>query len=139
MRNVSSCLTFALALACASCTSETPIHPVSGKVMWKGAPATGAVVFFHHKGGDRMDDHLVMGIVQADGSFELVCGTLGKGAPPGIYDVLIEWRQESKQRAGGSRNGPDRLKGKYADPKRPLFQATVEAKANELAPFVLGD
>jgi hypothetical protein len=28
-----------------------------------------------------MNEHVIMGIVQDDGSFELVCGPLGKGAP----------------------------------------------------------
>ena len=38
-----------------------------------------------------------MGIVQEDGSFELVCGSSGKGAPPGDYDVLIEWKRVTGQ------------------------------------------
>ena len=34
---------------------------------------------------------------------------------------------------------PDVLKGRYADPKRPLLHATVEAKATNLPPFELTD
>src|SRR5271166_6081199 len=81
VRKVVLCLTVALVLACASCGNKNNIYPVSGKVMYKGSPAAGATVFFCRKGGDTMNDHMVMGIVQGDGSFELVCGSLGKGAP----------------------------------------------------------
>ena len=50
-----------------------------------------------------MNDHTIMGIVQEDGSFELVSGLPGEGHPPGEYDVLIEWRRTSGPRQGGVR------------------------------------
>ena len=91
-----------------------------------------------------MNDHTIMGIVREDGSFELVSGLPGKGAPPGTYDVLIEWSAHQVPvvgtRARGRRHqAPDVLKGRYADPKRPLLHATVEAKATNLPPFELTD
>jgi hypothetical protein len=132
-------LTAALALACAACTSPSGIYPVSGKVMYQGAPAAGAAVFFHRRGADSMSEHLVMGIVQEDGCFELVCGSLGKGALPGEYDVLIEWKRVTGQTKGGPQHGPDRLKGRYADQKRPLLHATVDARATQLPTFELTD
>jgi hypothetical protein len=130
-------LTAVLALACGSCANKNNIYPVSGKVTHMGSPASGATVFFHRQGGDTMNDHMIMGIVQEDGSFELVCGSLGKGAPPGEYDVLIEWKRVTGQSKGRPQHGPDKLKGRYADPKRPLLHATVEAKATALPPFEL--
>jgi hypothetical protein len=126
----------ALALTAASCGSNQ-LYPVSGKVTYKGAPAAGAAVFFQRQGGDHMNDHLIMGIVKEDGSFELVCGSLGKGAPPGNYDVLIEWKQITGRNRGRPQRGPDRLQGRYADPKTPRLQATVKAQRNELTPFEL--
>jgi hypothetical protein len=135
MTKVILCLTAALALACASCGNKNNIYPVSGKVTYHGAPAAGAAVFFRRQGGDPMREHLIMGIVQEDGSFELVCGSLGKGAPPGKYDVLIEWKRVTGQGQGRPRHGPDKLKGRYADPKRPLVHATVAARATNLPPF----
>jgi hypothetical protein len=107
--------------------------------MYKGSPASGAVVFFHRQGSDAMNEHLTMGIVQEDGSFELVCGSLGKGALPGKYDVLIEWKPISAQSKGRPQHGPDKLKGRYSDAKNPLLHATVEAKSNDLPPFELTD
>jgi hypothetical protein len=131
------CLTVVLALTCASCGNKDNIYPVSGKVIYNGVPASGATVFFCRQGGDTVNDHMIMGIVQEDGSFELACGSLGKGAPPGQYDVMIEWKQVTSQRKGGPQYGPDKFKGRYTDPKNPLLHATVETKTNDLPPFEL--
>jgi hypothetical protein len=138
VRKVVFGLTAALALTAVSCSNNN-IYPVSGKVTYKGAPAAGAAVFFHRQGSDPMNEHLLMGIVQEDGSFELVCGSLGKGAPPGDYDVQIEWKRVTGQGKGGPQHGPDKLKGRYADPKRPRLRAVVKAEANHLPPFELTD
>jgi hypothetical protein len=134
----------ALALACGACGGNG-LYPVSGKVTFKGAPAAGAAVFFRRQGGDPMNEHLIMGLVQEDGSFDLVCGPLGKGAPPGAYDVLVEWRPPPQQARHRARPGPgvrgkgaDRLKGRYADPKRPRLHAVVKREANEVT-FALTD
>src|SRR5579872_1651525 len=138
MRNVTFLSFMAtLAFACASCGRNNNIYPVSGKVMCNGAPAAGATVFFLRQGGDTMNEHMIMGIVQEDGTFELVCGHLGKGAPPGDYDVLIEWKQVSAQKTGRPHRGLDKFEGRYADPKLPLLHATVEAKNNMLRSFDL--
>lgn len=139
MRKVTLCSTAMVALACASCGNKNNIYPVSGKVTYQGSPASGATVFFHRQGGDPMNDHMIMGIVQEDGSFELVCGSLSKGAPPGDYDVLIEWNRGIGQSKSRPQHGPDKLKGRYADLKRPLLHATVETEATNLPPFELTD
>ncbi|MGO9115069.1 MAG: hypothetical protein ACLP9L_38145 [Thermoguttaceae bacterium] len=139
MKKVVLCQMAALALACASCSNEDKHYPVSGKVTYRGSPASGATVFFHRQGGDSMNNHMIMGIVQEDGSFELVSGSPGKGAPPGAYDVLIEWRRISGASRGRPHQVPDLLEGRYADPKRPLLHATLEAKATNLPPFELID
>ena len=39
-------------------------------------------VFFRRQGGDAMNDHTIMGIVQEDGSFELVSGFRAKALRP---------------------------------------------------------
>jgi len=139
VRKVVFCLTAALALTAVSCGNKNNLYAVSGKVTYQGAPATGAAVFFSRQGGDPMNEHLMMGLVKEDGSFELVCGSLGKGAPPGDYDVVIEWMQVSGQSKGRPQRGPDKLKGRYADPKHPLLHAMVKAEINDLPPFELTD
>ena len=132
------CQIVALALACASCSKDNR-YPVSGTVTYKGSPAAGATVIFQRPGGAATNDHVMMGIVREDGSFELVSDLPGKGVPPGAYDVLIEWRRGGGPSRGRSQQVPDVLKGRYADPKRPLLHATVEAKATNLPPFELID
>jgi hypothetical protein len=138
MRAISFWAVAALALCAVSC-SNSNLYPVSGKVSYKGQAAAGATVFFYRRGADRMNEHMIMGIVQDDGSFELVCGSLGKGAPPGEYDVLIEWNRVTRQSKGRPQHGPDKLKGRYADPKQPRLHAIIHATRNQLAPFDLTD
>jgi hypothetical protein len=108
-------------------------------VLYKGQPAVGAAVFFTRQGGDPTNDPLIMGIVEDDGTFHLVCGSVGPGAPPGEYDVFIEWKSRTRRARGLNQKKPDRLKGRYADPQRPLLHATVKAETNHLPPFELTD
>ena len=139
MRKVSFCVL--AALTCTSCGQQVKIYHVSGVVTFNGSPASGAVVFFHRQGdgnsaNEAIGAPIAIAVVQDDGSFELVSGSSGKGAPPGDYVVLVEWKKESGQR---QRRGPDQLKRRYADPKKPLLYATIEARANNLPPFELTD
>jgi hypothetical protein len=105
------------------------LYPVSGTVTWNGAPVAGAIVEFSRQGADPLSQQVIMGLVAEDGSFTLSCGQLGKGAPPGEYDVLIKWPQTS--------NRPDRFKERYANPNRPRLHAVVKAEPNKLDPFEL--
>lgn len=140
LRIATVCFSIIIALSSTSCKNRKDgIYPVSGKVTYHGAPAAGAAIFFNRKGGDYAREHLVMGIVEGDGSFELVCGPLGKGAPPGDYDVAVEWREIVGQSGGNPRRGPDKLLGRYADLQHPLLHAVIEARANVLSPFDLND
>jgi hypothetical protein len=132
------CALAALALLGSSCGGNG-LHPVSGKVLYRGDPAAGAVVYFQRTSANPMNEHTIMGLVGKDGTFTLVCGHLGTGAPAGEYDVLIEWPHVSKQPKGLARKGHDRLNGRYADPKRPRLHAVVKAEANNLPPFELKD
>jgi|SRR5580700_11370748 hypothetical protein len=135
------CLFFAMALlglACASCDSKG-LYPVSGKVTYQGAAAAGASVHLRRAGAEPLKEHLLMGIVGEDGAFTIYCGDLGKGAPPGQYDVLIVWRQNGDHGKGGSPRGTDKLQGRYADPAQPRWRVAIKAENNELPPFELKD
>jgi hypothetical protein len=138
VRKLSLCVTAALGLSCASCGTKESLYPVMGKVTYKGSPATGAAVFFHHRGSDAAEPP-IMGMVREDGSFELICGSLGRGAPPGDYEVLIEWKRVAGKGRRRPQIGPDKLKGHYANRKHPLLFATVEPHATSLPPFELTD
>jgi hypothetical protein len=136
MIKILCCLTAFLSLACASCSNRIKIYPVSGKVTYEGRPAAGAAVFFHRHGGDTLNDPMIMGIVMQDGFFEVACGSLGKGAPVGEYDVLVEWKPRITPNGGQDRTA-DKLMGRFADLNHPVLHAKVEAEANQLPPFDL--
>jgi hypothetical protein len=132
MRKVVACVTTGLLLACAAC-NKNPSSPVSGRVTYRGYPASGAAVFFFRQGGDSINEPPIMGFVGEDGSF-----SLGKGAPVGQYAVVVEWKRGSGQ-SKGRRRGPDMLGRRYADPKNPRLYAEIKAGTNDLPPFQLTD
>jgi hypothetical protein len=129
------------AAACVAITSgcgrSNGLYPVTGKVLYNGAPATGATVSFVPKGaaeGQQAD--VPLGVVNEDGTFTLA-GPRGEGAAAGEYVVLIAWKEGAGKVKGRSPalNAPDRLKGRYLNPSRPLLRATVKPESNDLAPF----
>jgi len=135
-------------------------------VLYKGAPAAGATVYFHRNGGaGAAGDVIPTGTVEEDGSFSIASGD-ANGAPAGTYTVLIAWQDRSSSANGmpgvtsptpakakrnpkSARTTPkirpspslpsDRLKGRYADPDHPLLKAEVKPETNSLAPFELTD
>jgi hypothetical protein len=147
-------LAAALFAAAAGCGGPTGLVPVSGKVTYHGQPAAGAVVYFHRQGESGPAGLPVpYGIVDEDGTFSLSTDGLGRGALPGTYSVLVEWRDEKGDgvvpvkstgkvklvKRSRLRSGPDRLKGRYFDITKPLLKAEVTAGSNGLAPFELTD
>jgi hypothetical protein len=144
----------ACAFPLAGCGNSAGLVPVSGKVLYKGEPARGAVVYFQREGIPGAAQEIVpFGIVQDDGGFSLSCDGLGDGALPGSYTVLVEWRDGKAGgvvpvKASGQSKlakrvrvhaGPDRLNGRYFDASKPLLHAEVKAGPNPLAPFELKD
>ena len=140
--------------ALAGCGNPAGLFPVSGKVLYRGEPTAGAVVYFHRqaKPGDPSRP-IPYGIVEDDGRFELTSDDLGNGALPGSYVVLVEWRDNSGDRVEVTtskgkvkqvkrsrvRSGSDRLKGRYFNISKPLLTAEVKAEPNQLAAFELAD
>jgi hypothetical protein len=141
------------------CGNPAGYFPVSGKVVYKGEPASGAVVYFHRANEPPGSQQAIpFSIVGDDGSFHLACDGVGDGCPPGRYDVLVEWRGKpasdapppkatvakgkTKQATPSrlmARQGVDRLKGRYFDIAKPILHAEVEARPNILPPFELED
>jgi hypothetical protein len=140
-----ACAATALVFICLGCGQSNGLYPVHGKVLFKGEPATGAIVrFVRHGSVNQSSEQSAEAIVQDDGTFKLTSGQMGSGAAPGTYDVLIEWRSGpatiTKLAGRKPDNRPlDRLHGSYADPRRPRFQAEILAETNRLPPFDLTD
>ncbi len=136
------------------CGNSAGLVPVSGKVLYKGEPASGAVVYFHREGGSGSPAQPIpSGAVEDDGTFSLSSDNLGNGAKPGKYVVLVEWPDRSgdgvtpvKTRGKANlvkrsrvRSGPDRLGGRYFNIGNPLLHAEVMASWTQLEPFDLKD
>ncbi len=142
----------ATALPLFGCGNSAGLAPVSGKVLYKGEPAAGAVVYFQRTDSHPAAHELVpFGVVQKDGGFSLASEGLGDGAPPGSYNVLIEWRDGTESGfvpVKGKTNlvkrtrihaGADRLGGRYFNVSKPLLQAEVKPGSNPLLAFELKD
>jgi hypothetical protein len=112
------------------------VHPVQGKVLFRGKPAVGAVVVFQPSGG-RLPPDVPMapnGTVKADGTFRLSTYEEGDGAPAGDYKVVLYWPGTAAEGEEATQN-EDRLEGRYNDPQKPLLQFQVKAGPNEVPPI----
>jgi hypothetical protein len=134
---------FVLALLAGSCgPHKQPVHPVHGRVLYREAPATGALVVFHPAGDSTPQAVRPSGEVRADGSFALGSYRPGDGAPPGEYVVAIHWpnavvRPSARDRIGSSESKAaptDRLGERYSPLRSPL-RARVKEGENRLEPF----
>ena len=122
-----------LAVALASCSKspEKPAtYPVSGRVLYEGNPATGAVVILHAIGGAATGER-PRAKADAQGEFTLTTFTTGDGAPAGDYAVTVEWRRADDH----PEQGVDLLPPSYSDPKTSKLKVTIAGGSNE--PLVL--
>ena len=131
-------LATAALLACSGCDNAHGIFPVSGKVTYKGDPAVGALVFFQRRGGDCSREQTMMAVVGPDGSFSLDCGSLGKGAPPGEYIVLVQWKCDPRppftpDPRRRQRAPPKPGKGRLCRPQMPPPARRSRAETERLA------
>jgi hypothetical protein len=118
----------------ASCSGRKAVYEVTGKVLFQGRPAEGAVVQFHPAEPPGSPPLVPQGVVGKDGTFRLTTYRHEDGAPPGRYQVTVLWGVPSK---GG--DGYDKLlvPDRYLKPATSGLTATVPAKAVELPPFEL--
>src|SRR4051794_19136971 len=83
-RRTVALLCFAAVSVCSSlgCGSSTDkLYPVRGRVLCKGQPMAGAIVYFQLVGGD-VNRQRPYGTADANGEFTLSTHPVGPGAPP---------------------------------------------------------
>ncbi len=112
------------------------LYPVKGTVRINGEPAKDVNIVFTplappEAGATPLSPAAVTG---EDGSFRLMSFKPGDGAPAGDYQVTVIFPMN---RFNKHQSGIDRLRGKFADPKKSGLTAKVEATSNELPPFDL--
>ncbi len=111
------------------------VYEVKGRVLLKdGTPLSGGHVYFVPVNGTMAPE----GEIGSDGSFELVTGRSGPGAPPGDYKVRIEPKDPSLM-ASSKRAGKAKLPfpAKYLDEDSSLLRVTVHPKPNQIEPLRL--
>lgn len=114
-----------------------PVFPVQGTVLVQGEPAPGARVVFHSVDLTEPSTLTPHGRVQPDGSFQLTTYESGDGAPSGEYAVTLFWPEPPKSPVDDPDSGPDRLRGRYADPQKSTLRVQVSESDNQLEPFRL--
>jgi hypothetical protein len=117
------------------CTNSKPKPvPVSGSLTVGKKEADGALIRLWPE-NESKDGIRPLGYVQADGTFKLTSFQEGDGAIPGKYKVTVEWRPKKKSTM--EPDGPDRLKGRYADPKSTKLEVMIHATETKLDPIQL--
>lgn len=120
------CLALMLFLGCSSSRDYgTATFPVTGTVVVDGEPVAGVSVKLHHQTQPDSENLTTStAFTDADGTFAISTFEQGDGAPAGEYTVTFEWGEYNViSRA----MGPDKLKGKYSDPKKSGHNVTVTA------------
>jgi len=110
------------------------VYEVKGKVLLAdGKPLSGGLVSFVPKGDLPVTPS---GVIQSDGTFSLVTGGSGDGAPPGDYKVRVEAPQfQMAQQSKKSKKPP--FPFKYTDEDSSGLVITVRADTNQLEPIRL--
>ncbi len=122
-----------LALLTAGCSSSKsdrpPAFPAHGFVFVNGQPAAGAKVQLNAPSDEKLASLCPHAIVAADGAFRLTTFQTGDGAPVGTYALTITWPAPPQ---AGHEEGPDRFRGRFADPRRPLRDVPIHIGDNDL-------
>jgi hypothetical protein len=111
--------------------SDRPsVYLAGGQLFFHGMPASNAKVELRAPDDKNLDRLRPHAIVQTGGVFQLTTFTTQDGAPAGVYALTITWPSPPKGRFDAE--GPDRFKGHYADPRRPVRKVKILPGKNEL-------
>jgi hypothetical protein len=112
-------------------------HPVDGKLSVAGTPAVGARVTLYPVASKEKYVERPRATVEADGSYHLTTFNTRDGAPEGEFALSVVWPGPRLKNQAEDEEGPDRLLGRYADPKRPAARVRIEAQTRSLEPIDL--
>jgi len=136
---------FGCVAACAGCgPGRAKRFEVTGTVLYKGAPVSGAVVAFHPQAGGQ----IATGTTDAQGRFKLNTPNVGSGTTAGKHKVTVAKftlqggstgavsMDDALKASQGPPPGPaqerNELPAKYADPATsPLEQTVGEGATND--------
>lgn len=122
----------AIVLAVSGCGQTGPrLNPVKGTILVNKKPAPEALVFMHRTGRTSPEEQVPFGRAGQDGTFRIMNGTSGEGAPEGEYRITVYWPDMSKpeDRTGGR---PDALNGAYENPANSTISFVVKPGQNTL-------
>jgi hypothetical protein len=113
-------------------------YPVHGKVMHRGQPAKGFRVAFHPIDAQWNVRFSPSAVTDENGEYRLRSYHPGDGAPPGQYAVTSSWpRHLNTIDEPAAVPEVDQLQGRYGDPRKPQFTATVREGDNAIETFEL--
>jgi hypothetical protein len=134
---------FFCVLVVASCSRSSQQYavkparfPTKGSLTYNGQPAKGALVTFWPQSykPDAKDAWRTVkpaATVTADGSFEVSSYDMKDGAMAGDYALTVVWNDE------GASASEDYLRGRFADPKRPVATISIAKGENRVPPIKL--
>lgn len=121
-----------LGLCClASCQKKDPnrkeTFPLTGQVYVDGeVPDSPITVKCHPVGGmDKQNPTVSSAFTEEDGKFSISTYEKSDGIPAGDYILTFYWGKRNLVSMGYG--GPDKLKGRYKDPKTSKIRVTVKA------------
>jgi hypothetical protein len=132
---------FSLFLLAAGCSQPVKTVPARGVIKTnQGQPCEKALIVFHPTEKERINDPKPLAIADSTGAFVVRTFGADDGAIPGEYGVTVVWHSEPSgekpkislfgDEEGGRPAGPDRLNGKYGNPKQPLIKLTIPPDGN---------
>jgi hypothetical protein len=139
-RWLTCCGIVSIAIAIVGCSdrpaNRPATYPVSGIVQFSGSPVAGATVGFQSK---QPQGRSASAITDAQGRYKLTTFSVGDGAPPGNYGVIVLKYKETASASGGEYRpvqGPEpppqhELPPKYAAAATSGLEATVGVTALE--------
>jgi len=112
------------------CNGEEPFRkttsPVKGTVTVDGAAPGSEVQLECHSvaGMDSQHPTVSQTATDADGNFAISTYAAGDGVPAGEYVLVFSWKEFNIMARAYS--GPDKLKGRYSDPKTSQIKVSVK-------------